>query len=360
MLRRPLLYAILSALRNLFRNSLLLLATVLFEVNTLCAQNADTVVVYEYVYVTDTVWVEPARDTVVPEKLKPVEGFALIIDSLDMNSRFNISSPRQNTIIPIDRILRLNDQQKLTNITLFGVPFLVISSSLFEQPKIEKNIGLYLRGNYGIQTAHYYEVEKSKYYTGFASETASTEASPVVGIKGNLPINSYLSVSPRISFTYFNGLTNDHFLGLNEDVEDYSAIIVWDKNSLFSLEENGYEKSYQLYSEKEMSTSFYFLSTDFLLNYYFIMRKQTKYRLYGGLRTDFLVYQNSAGMDLSEANYTGFKKLMFNYVGGIGFDFGKRVYLELEYSNHINNFVNTDYMWVKYGAVSINVGYYLF
>lgn len=306
--------------------------------NSVFPQSKDTIVIYEYVHITDTVWIEssPKRDTFSIDRMSPIENATLIIDTVNKSAEMVIISAGKSATISINNIILTDNNLNLNSMkktTFLGMTFLALSTSLFAQPDNSKNLGLYIRGNYGSQSAHYYEEEVYNETYSQSTDGASVEATAVFGIKGNLPINSFLSFSPRLSYTHIRGLR---------------------------------PKSYAIYNDKIIThysatatSKFYFLSTDFLLNYYLPFGNNTNYRLYGGLRTDFLIKQ-SDNFITNDTRYAGFNKLMFNYVGGIGFDFGKRIFLELEYSNHINNFVNTDYMWVKYGAFSMNLGCYLF
>jgi hypothetical protein len=317
----------------------LLLFFALLIFSSAFSQQPDTVVVYEYIYKTDTIWMEPkpVRDTIVLYQLKSIENATLILDTVQMKANLEIFSSGASATIPINCIILKGNQENLKSMkktTFLGLTFLALNASLFAQPNIEKNIGVYLRGNFGGQTTHYYDFEKYEPYKQ-ATTGANAEVSAVIGIKGNWPFSSYLSFSPRLSYTCIRGLKKHAYTKFPDS-----------------------NKVYDIYNGIQASI-FYFLSTDFLINYYLPIGKHTNYRIYGGLRTDFLVKQKE-GIDLTDTNYTDFKKFMLNYVGGIGFDFGKHIYLEMEYSNHINNFVNTDYMWVKYGALSLNIGCYLF
>lgn len=307
--------------------------------NSVFSQSKDTIVFYEYVYITDTIWLEstPKRDTVYINLMNSIDDATLVIDTMNNDAKMLIFSSGGSATIPINNIILTDNNLNLKSMkktTFFGLTFLALSTSLFAQPENNKNIGVYIRGNFGGQTVHYYGKEKYETYKQ-ATDLETAEVTEVAGIKGNWPINSFLSFSPRLSYTHIRGLRADSWSWFQDSDErfiNYSATA---------------------------TSKFYFLSTDFLLNYYFPFGKHTNYRIYGGLRTDFLVKQNT-GIDLSDPNYTGFRKVMLNYVGGLGFDFGRRIFLELEYSNHINNFVNTDYMWVKYGALSMNLGFYIF
>ncbi len=321
-----------------FRRFIFLNLLAMLVFNSVFPQNKDTIVIYEYVHITDTVWIESEvkRDPFSIDRMRPIENATLIIDTVNKSAEMVIFSSGRSATIPINNIILTDNNLNLNSMkktTFLGITFLALSTSLFAQPDNSKNLGIYIRGNYGNQSAHYYEQEAYNEKYHHSTDGASVEATAVFGVKGNLPLNSFLSFSPRISYTHIRGLRPQSYTIYDDKIITY-------------------------YRATETS-KFYFLSTDFLLNYYLPFGKNTNYRIYGGLRTDFLVKQNS-GIDLTDPNYKGFKKVMLNYVGGIGFDFGKRIFLEMEYSNHINNFVNTDYMWVKYGAFSMNLGCYIF
>jgi hypothetical protein len=314
-------------LKNLLRNNILLMAILLLPATSLHAQSADTVVVYEYVYVNDTIWIEPKpdRDTVVQQQLQPIEDATLLINTDSRKADLMIFSSKRNATIPINRIILSENNKKQTGmkkLTLLGFTFLAMNSSLFAQSKPEKDIGIYLRGNLEIQTSLAHGTNS---VTGWHSFSELYRFTPAVGVRGNFPISQFFSLSPRISFTRISG-------------------------------------SYKVNNNEEgtyWGTMFYFLSTDLLINYYILKAENKKVRIYGGLRADCLVKQKK-GIDLTDSDYSNFNSMIFNYVGGFGIDFGKRVYAEFEYSNNINRFIDNENMQLKYSAVSINVGYNLF
>ncbi|MGF7140550.1 outer membrane beta-barrel protein [Roseimarinus sediminis] len=294
------------------------------------SQIPDTIVVYEYIIVTDTVWMEPEVS-----EMESIETAILHLDTLKMKGNIELIYPEKSATIPINHIILANNNYKIESmkrITFLGLTFLVLNGSILAQPNIENAIGLYLKGNSGWQTAYYYEMEQ--YGKSVAKQEASIENNITGGIKGNFPISSSFSFSPRFSFTHLKGLRNQYTFYFSES-----------------------NKSYAGYTSNNFESKFYFLSTDFLINYYFPVVQKANYRVYGGLRFDFLVLQRSE-IVFDDPQYSNFGKVMLNYVGGIGFDFAKRFFFELEYSNHINNFVNTNYMRVRNGAFSMNIGWY--
>jgi hypothetical protein len=314
----------MNLLAKLFNLTIALLVT-----GSAFSQIPDTLVVYEYIHVTDTVWME----TEAPE-LESIETAILHLDTLKMKGNIELIYPGKSATIPINNIILTDNLKKLESmkrITFLGLTFLALNMGVFAQPNNEKNIGVYVQGNTGWQTAYYYEMEQ--YGKSNAKHDVSIEHNITGGLKANIPINSAFSFSPRLSFAQFKGLRKQ------------TTIIYPDKNR------------YDGYTSLNFDSKFYFLTSDFLFNYYFPIGVKTTYRAYGGFRSDFLVAQRSE-IVFDDPNYSNFSKVMLNYVGGIGFDFGKHVFLELEYSNHINNFVNTSYMRVRNGALSINLGWY--
>jgi len=314
-------------LKNLLQNSILLILILLS--NKLFAQQ-DTIVIYEYIYKTDTVWMEQkaARETMNIQFLQTSEDATLIIDTTNNKTELVIFSSGKSATIPIKNIILSDNQKKkksMKRFTFMGLTFLALNSSIFAQPKMEKNIGVYFRENMEFQTAYYHSlmVVDNSVYSGLSSTRYRID--PALGLKGNFPLSPFLSLSPRISFTQISGG--------------------------FEQNENGID-----FTGKTM---FYFLSSDLLLNYYMLKGKCINGRIYGGLRADCLVKQRE-GVDLTDSQYKNYRSILFNYVGGLGVDIGKHLYTELEYSNNINRFVSNSDLTIKYGAVSINIGYYLF
>nr|HPR60136.1 hypothetical protein [Prolixibacteraceae bacterium] len=263
------------------------------------SQTPDTIVVYEYIHVIDTVWME----TEVLE-LENIETAILHFDTLKMEGNIELIYPCKSATIPINHIILSNNLLKLESmkrITLLGLTFLAMNTGVFSQPSNEKNIGVYVRGNTGWQTAYYYEMEQ--YGKSNAKHDVSIENNVTGGLKANIPINSAFSFSPRLSIAQFKGL------------QKQTTIVYPDNNK------------YDGYASRNFNSRFYFLTSDFLFNFYFPIGVKTTYRAYGGLRSDFLVAQRSEVV-FDDPNYSNFSKVLLNYVGGVGFDFGKHFFLE--------------------------------
>lgn len=101
----------------------------------------DTLVVYEYVYITDTVWLEPepVRDTLVIAHLSAIESATLFFDTLQKRAELVIISMGASATIPINRIIlgEYENQNEMKAKGLFTLLLLSIQSVLPAQPTID-------------------------------------------------------------------------------------------------------------------------------------------------------------------------------------------------------------------------------
>lgn len=132
-----------SALRNPYLNRLIFL--ILLLPLFLNAQNRDTIVVYDYIYKTDTVWIEPkpARDTLVIKELQNIDDATLIIDTIRNNATLIINSSQGSATIPINNIIigENNKHDEMKRKGLFTMLLLSVQAITFGQEKWSLNIG---------------------------------------------------------------------------------------------------------------------------------------------------------------------------------------------------------------------------
>lgn len=349
-----------SALKNRLQNSLLFF--ILLITNSALSQPTDTVVVYEYVFKTDTVWLDPKpeHDSLFLEKLKTNDGATLILNAQDMKADLRINSLKSSATFPVKNIILSETNKSLGSmkkLTFLGLTLLAVNSSLFAQDRPEKSIGIYLRANSVFQQRLYPQIDWY-HYTREGSWVSTFEVTPSMGVKGNFPLSSFFSLSPRVSYSQVYGLINNYSVGVKSfnNVPHYVFSYGDDINT--SLKQNGFDTIYYLYSESPTS-KFHFLTTDILLNYYFIKGEKIDARIYGGLRIGFVLAQTK-DQGIEEIINTSYERVVFDYSGGVGFDFGNRVFFEFEYSYNIKSFVNTEVLKVNLGTASVNLGYYLF
>jgi hypothetical protein len=100
--------------------------------------------VYEYVYVTDTVWKEaPARDTIIISQLNPIENSTLVIDTTSEKADLVIFSSTGSATIPINCIILDGNQyqSKMKRKGIFTVLLLSLQSLSFAQGNWSLNAG---------------------------------------------------------------------------------------------------------------------------------------------------------------------------------------------------------------------------
>jgi hypothetical protein len=127
------------------KNLLFLLA--LFSFSNAFSQQPDTVVVFEYIYKTDTVWLEPklVQDTIVFQQLPAINNATLLIDTVTKKADLIYFSSGKGATIPINHIL-LNENtiklRKMKKVNFFTLLLLTFQSIGFAQPDISVKAGL--------------------------------------------------------------------------------------------------------------------------------------------------------------------------------------------------------------------------
>ncbi|MBN2807767.1 MAG: hypothetical protein JXR22_14010 [Prolixibacteraceae bacterium] len=117
------------------------LPALLMLLASLANAQPDTLIVYEYIYITDTVWLEaePVRDTLVIEQLSSIESATLFFDSVKKKAELVIISGGASATIPIHRIImgENNEQKEMKQKGIFTLLLLSIQSVLPAQPTID-------------------------------------------------------------------------------------------------------------------------------------------------------------------------------------------------------------------------------
>ncbi len=171
-----------SSLKNLIKINL---PALLILWASLVHAQPDTLVVYEYIYITDTVWLEPnpVRDTLIIEQLPSIECATLYFDSILGKADLVIISNGASATIPIDRIILggYTNQKEMKQKGFFTLLLLAIQSVLPAQPTVDFYTGT---------TGHWFQ------------HNVSTVSNPMglgahMGAAINLPFKN-----PRWSFSY--------------------------------------------------------------------------------------------------------------------------------------------------------------
>lgn len=176
-----------------------LLLSALLPFSSAFSQSADTIVVYEYIYKTDTVWLEPkpTRDTLVIEKLESIEEANLLIDTTSNKASLQFFSYGASATIPINRII-YNGNQNHSNMKRKGLfTMLLLSLQAFSYGQAEMSV-------YTGTTSHWIQ------------HNASTVSNPMwigahTGIELSLPLkNEKWSIASGFEL-YFIFPTADYY-----------------------------------------------------------------------------------------------------------------------------------------------------
>ena len=336
---------ILSALKNLFRNSLLLLTIVLFGVNTLCAQNADTVVVYEYVYVTDTVWEEaPARDTIIISQLNPIENATLIIDTTSKKADLVIFSSTGSATIPINCII-LSDQQQnfksMKRIAFLGLTLLALNTAGYAQNEFKENLSIFIKGDIASQRIN--ELLDNDRYWYRANEGLLT---PGLGIASQMKINKFVTFKPSLSYIQ-RGCIRPVYGG---------------KYKVYSPEVDSY--TYVNTNDKYIQDRFHYMSIDLILKIGNNLYRRFQPSFYAGLRGDLLLWKNLEFDPIYHSvnvhpSYQNFNRFNFGWVSGFGLEVKHKWFVEAEMNSDLGYLVKNESLKVKNIMLSVNLGIYL-
>lgn len=212
--------------------------------------------------------------------------------------------------------------------------FFTLNIKLSAQETNQRNLAFYTKGNMQAYTVHYYEFDQYRAYNE-NTDLAGAALNASLGISGNIPLSQSLAFYPKLGYTKLRGLrstTIRYIIGQPDSIRGLNQIA---------------------------ETRYHFVSTDFLLKYYLPLGKNRNSWVYGGLRSDFLLWDNEV-LYPDEQIEEGMNSINLSYVGGVGFDFWKRFFFSLEYANNLNAFVKNERYLIRYYSVSASFGVYLF
>lgn len=223
---------------------------------------------------------------------------------------------------------------KTINIVIPILCFLTLSIKLSAQETNKRNLAFYTKGNMQAYTVHYYGFDQYRDYNE-NTELAGAALNASLGLSGNIPLSRSLAFYPKVGYTKLRGLRSTfikYIMGQADSIRGLSQIA---------------------------ETRYHFLNTDLLLKYYLPLGKARNSWVYGGLRTDFLLWDNEV-LYPDQLIEEGMHKVNLSYVGGLGLDFCKRFSFSLEYSRNLNTFIQNERYWIRYFSVSASLGVYLF
>jgi len=339
------LCTILSALKNLFRNSLLLLTIVLFGVNTLCAQNADTVVVYEYVYITDTVWVEaPTRDTIIISQLNPIENATLVIDTTSKKADLVIFSSTGSATIPINCIILSDKHQNfksMKRIAFLGLTLLALNTAGYAQNEFKENLSIFIKAD--ITNQRFNSLLDKYIYWGREYDELMT---PGLGIASQMKINKFVTFKPRLSYIQ----------------RGCKQLVYNGQYKVYSTDADSY--TYVNTNDKYIQNRFHYMSIDLTLKIGNNLYRRFQPSFYAGLRGDLLLWKNLE-FDANDRfrngriGYQNFNRFNFGWVSGFGLEMKHKWFVEAEMNSDLGYLVKNESLQVKNIMLSVNLGIYL-
>jgi len=338
-----------STLKSLFRNSLLLLALLSFI--SAFSQPPDTVVVYEYIYKTDTVWLEPkpTRDTLVIEKLESIGEANLFFDTTNNKASLQFFSSGASATIPINRIILTDNQQNLKSmkkITILGLALFSLAPAINAQPKDQ--VGFYIKGNVATHEYKKYDDSDKYYHVEYWLPTLG------FGVKYEYNLNKTFSTICNIGYLqrgcYQSGWTISYYAYPNAPVEEITI--------------------------SKKTNRFHDITLDILFKMRFRKDNVIRPYFYTGLRGDYnlsksieyaidkshTLYEGSFWWKSDywkESGYYGFKKFNYGAVGGFGFDINKIALLEFEINHDLGYLIKNDLLKLRNFMFSVNIGFYL-
>jgi hypothetical protein len=300
------------------------------------SQTPDTLVVYEYIHVTDTVWME----TEVLE-LESIETAILHIDTLNMKGRIELIYPEKSATIPINHIILSDNLLKLESmkqITLLGLTFLVLQTSTWAQNKT--HFSFFIKENFNYQGYHYPVFENSyaspiNYFS--LIDRGNEPPSFSFGIKGNINFFKSTSISPSISY------------------QSKSASIRNGYSSISSPSDTLFAHNYSPTREKQFS----YLVLDFTIKHTFNKGKQIKPYVFGGIRNNIRISEIKDDKLIDEL-YNTFRRFDYGLLVGTGLLFKERFYLDIEFSRDLTWFVNNDKLKIRNSTLGFTLGFYIF
>ena len=330
---------ILFVLKNPSRIKCLVLFV--FLAGTRLFAQPDTIYVYEYVRMVDTVWVETAINCSVDSI--PFE--RLVGNELGLDSRSEVSCSGldslfhkqcatlfQNSIYNEENL----NGSKMKRYTIGGLALCTLITTVpAQEPK--GRWGFYLNGNLATQV-HSYEVQK--YYEEIVDGNTTTT----------------IEVTSRESYGDYKART----LGAG-------ARYAYRLNTHWALVGNaGYiQKGCSRDRSTNNSNIFHHLNLDFTAQYRLQQKRFVDPYVYAGLEGTFrmsevLSYQIDERVGYyTQTAYSGFNRFNSAYIVGLGIECARKYFVELELRNDLGYLVKNEYLQVQNQMLSLHVGFYL-
>ena len=338
---------------NLFK--ILTIINLLMGLSKSMASPPDTLVVYVYVHITDTIWVDSEITPLEPAVASPKCNY---ID--EIKSQLELFSDQKCATIPPNDIILSNKQQSnddMKKLTLLGLTLFTLNSAAIAQTVYINTFGVYLKGNVASQTHWYPGISQYIDYfyehnsIGYINEESYTEKN-----FGRYGTNNLLTMGI--------GLRYEHFL--NKRFSLVSNIGYLQRGSSYGKSYVGQESNTggtviltQIPAKKNR---FHNVSADVLLKWRNNKNHTLNPYLYTGLRFDYTLERRIEYQidDMNPFPYSSYKNLnnfTYGLVYGAGVSIKQNLFFEVEANNDIGFVVQNDILKVRNLLFSFNLGY---
>jgi len=318
-------------MRNILIKIWLLLALT-FSFMAVWSTPPDTLVVYEYVHITDTIWVEKPllpieRCNQLPQCISINEP-EMHLELFSVNKSATIS---ENDIILSDTNINSDNMKRAA---LAAITLLTINTAVYPQSEITNTLGFYVKGNSVSQTHWYTEQDLGRYAT-------NNLATFGLGLRYEYFLNQRFSLVSNAGYL---------LRGCTEGRKNYVSQETYPGGTV-SLTEMTAQKN-----------KYHNASADVSLKWRNKKKRSLNPYLYTGMRFDYTLwrqieYQIDRANPFPESSYMYFNNFTYGLVYGAGVSIKQNLFFEVEANNDIGFVVKNDILKVRNMLFSLNLGY---
>lgn len=322
------------------------------------ASSPDTLVVYEYVHITDTIWIdsklEPLKTNVTTPKFSQIGEIRTQIELFSDNNCATIS---KNDIILSNQQLSNDDMKKLT---FLGLALFTLNSAAIAQADYINTFGVYLKGNVASQTHWYPGISQYIDYfyehnsIGYINEESYTEKNFGRYATNNLATLGF-------------GLRYEHSLNQRFSLVSNAGYLLrgcTDGRKNLISQETYPGGTVSLTERSAQKNKFHNASADVSLKWRNKNKRTLNPYLYAGLRFDYTLarrieYKIDYRNPFPGSSYKDFNNFTYGLVYGAGTSIKQLFFIELEANSDIGYVVNNDILRVRNLLFSVNLGFNL-
>lgn len=314
----------------------------------------DTMVVFEYVHITDTIWTDNK-----PELLETDITLLKCSQFDELKTQLKPFPGNNCATIPNNNIILSNQQvnnDNMKKLTLLGLTLFTLNSVILAQNVFKNTLGIYLKGNAASQIHWYPGINQYIDYfygenpTGYINEDYYTEEE-----FGRYATNKLLSMG--IGICYEHTISKRFSL-----VSNIGYLQRGSSEGKTKIEQENYNGTVILTEIQKKENIFHNATVDIRLKWRNKNKRNVIPYLFSGLRVDYTLarnieYQIDKANPFPESSYKDFNRLNYGIVYGAGLSIMQNFYVETEINNDIGYLVNNNILKVRNTLFSINIGY---